>query len=426
MEEEVTTPPLVAVSGIIFSTSLMAVASGFLFAYIPIKLAALGFEPWVRSSMMPALAFGGVFGCLATGAMLRLTGHARVFVTLYAFIILSILILAASENPLFWLLSRALYGFAINGVFIVAQSWIHDATTDDQRGTLITIFYVSYVLSLGMGSYAIGFVDIGVNEGLLISIFFVTAAILPFGFTRLQQPPPPDSISIDVKKVWKISPVGLTAMLAVGGLTMTVQSFAPIYASELGYMQSDIGLLMFLMQVGLLVIQLPMGAISDRTDRRYVLVFVAFSATTASLLMLSGHPGLSLVSLILIFALWSGSVETFYSVSNALANDRADPKHYVMLSSTLMVAWSVSGFIVPLAVTFAIQWFDITAFMVIGGVISATFAVFVIYRIYKRDAVVVEEMETFQTTSAQVPYYAEILPYDEDSKRNAGNSEGLI
>lgn len=426
LEEETATPPLVAVSAIILSMMLMAASSGFMFAYIPIKLAALGFEPWVRASMTPALALGGLGGCLVTGAMLRMTGHARVFVTFYAFIIISVVVLAASENPVYWLFSRAMYGFAINGAFIVAQSWIHDASNDEQRGFLISIFYVSYVLSLGVGSYTIGFVDIGGGQSLLLAILFVTGAIIPIGFTRLPQPQPPESVSIDIKRVWKISPVALMAMFAVGGLTMTVQSFAPIYGSEIGLVQADIGLMMLLMQVGLVVIQLPLGVISDRTDRRYVLILAAALATLASAMLFNSHPGVSFFWLVVIFALWAGSVETFYSLSSALANDRADPKYYVMVSSTLMVVWSISGFLVPSITTVAIQLYEIRAFMVIAGMISAAFAAFVAFRLFRRKAVEIDEMENFQTATAQVPYYSEILPLEELDEEFDGVSAGLV
>jgi MFS family permease len=138
--------------------------------------------------------------------------------------------------------------------------------------------------------------------GPLLSVFFTTLAILPVSMTRLRTPSPPESVAVAIRTVWRISPVGLAGLLAVGGLTMLVQGFAPIYAAAENYSKDDVALLMFCMQFGMIAVQYPLGALSDRIDRRYVLILAAaiviLGATTAT--QLSGMP---LIWLILVFAL---------------------------------------------------------------------------------------------------------------------------
>lgn len=416
----------VAMSGIIISMMMMAGASGIAFAYIPITLAQRGFEPWVASAMFPALSFGGLIGCVAVGWFLRLSGHARVFMSVYALIIWSFLIMLLTDNPYIWILSRLLYGFGINGAFIVAQSWLHDACSDDNRGKVITTFYVTYVISLGLGSYSIGYMGVETHVPMAVCVGLVTLAILPVGLTRLRQPEAPEEFNIQVRKLWKISPVGMIGMLCVGGLTMTLQGFAPIYAGTLSYEPSDIGLLMLMMQMGLLVVQLPMGALSDRIDRRYVLLIVATMSVVLSVIAIVTESNLGFVWLVLVFAIWSGSIETFYSVSSALANDRADPKDFVFLSSTQMVMWSLGAFIVPLASTVLLQFLPVTMFMWLLLGLSASFAVFVMLRIFVREAVPQEEMENFQYATAQVVNTGEYYNPEVPEEANAGVGEGLL
>lgn len=433
-EEEIVTETIevrvsatpIALSGIIISMMLMAGASGVGFAYIPIRLSSLGFEAWVASAMFPALSFGGLIGCLVTGALLRLSGHARVFMVVYALIILSFLLVMITDNPLVWILSRALYGFGINGAFIIAQSWLHDASSDEHRGKVISIFYVSYVVSLGVGSYMIGWLDVSTQLPMAISMGLVALAILPVGLTRLPQPEPPEEFNVQVKKLWRVSPVGLMGMLCVGGLTMTLQGFAPIYSGELGYASADIGLLMLCMQLGLLVIQLPMGALSDRIDRRYVLLIVACSSTVLGVIGIITESNLSFFWLVAMFAVWSGSIETFYSVSSALANDRADPKDYVFLSSTQMIMWSVGAFVIPLTSTVLLFFLPVKMFMWLLLGLSAFFAIFVVSRIFIRGAVPQEEMENFQYATAQVVNPGEYYNPEAVAEANAGVGEGLL
>lgn len=416
----------VAMSGIIVSMMMMAAASGIAFAYIPITLSNFGFEAWVASAMFPALSFGGLMGCLAVGWFLRLSGHARVFMSVYALIIWSFLIILLTDDPYVWILSRALYGFGINGAFIVAQSWLHDACTDENRGKVITTFYVLYVISVGLGSYSIGFMDVDSNVPMALCIGLVTLAILPVGLTRLRQPEAPEGFNIQVRKLWKISPVGLMGMLCVGGLTMTLQGFAPIYAGTLEYSPSDIGLLLLMMQLGLLVIQMPLGALSDRIDRRYILFIVATMSSVFGVLAIATESNLNFLWLILMFALWAGSIETIYSVSSALANDRADPKHYVFLSSTLMIIWSSGAFIVPLISTILLQFLPVKMFMWLLLSLSVIFVIFVALRIFVREAVPQDDMESFQYATAQVVNTGEYYNPEMVAEANAGVGEGLL
>ena len=215
-------------------------------------------------------------------------------------------------------------------------------------------------------------------------------------------------------------------MLCVGGLTMTLQGFAPIYTAERGHDAADIGLMMLMMQLGLLIVQLPMGALSDRIDRRYVLLIVAVISCAMGGIAIATQSILGFVWLILIFAIWSGAIETFYSVSSALANDRADPKDYVFLSSTQMVMWSLGAFIVPMISTVLLFFLPVSMFFWLILFISAAFAIFVSLRIFVREAVPQDEMENFQYATAQVVNPGEFFNPEAVAEANAGATEGLL
>lgn len=422
-EEDTPRGRLLGVSAIILSSSLMAFASGLTYTYIPIKLLSLGFEPWVAASMTPSVALGGLVGCFVTAPLLRMTGHARIFMLYYALIILSMIVVGLAESPFAWLAVRAFYGLGINGVFIVAQSWLHNSVTDAARGKVITAFYVGYVVALGAGAYFIGLISIEGNTIPMLSAGFVALALVPVALTRLPQPAPPEQVRVDIARVWRISPVGLAGMLAVGGLTMTLQGFTPIYMTKAGYPKADVGLMLLLMQIGLMFVQIPMGALSDRIDRRLVLIIVSAGGAAASIAAFSLEGAIGFLMLALLIALWNGFNETIYSVSSALANDRADPKDYVLLSATQMVAWSVSAFVFPLIATFIIQVLPIRSYMLICATVSILFGLFVLFRMRLRSEPASEQRESFQPVTAQVVYPGEFV-HPEFQEEAAGKPGG--
>jgi MFS family permease len=401
-------PPL-AVASIILSMGMIAVGNGLLFAYIPVKLASEGFAPWVAGTMITAMAAGGFGGCLLTGILVQRVGHARAFAALAAAINLSALIIAIGTDPILWIFSRAIYGFAAAGLFIVSQSWLNDACENEWRGKIIAVFYMTYVVAIGAGSYLLTYVSLHGAQGPLLSIFFATLGVFPVALTRLRTPSPPESVSVAIRAVWRISPVGFVGLLTVGGLTMLVQGFAPIYAVAENYSKDEIALLMFLMQFGMIAVQYPLGALSDRTDRRYILIAASF-IVIASAGIATQMAGAALLWLILVFAVWSGGTESIYAVANAHANDRAEPRYYVSLSSTLLIAWSISGLVLPGLATALTQVAGPSAFMYLAIAIAALYAAFVAYRLTRREPVPEKDIEPYQPISAQAPYTSELAP----------------
>lgn len=406
--------PLIAIASVILSMWLVAIGNGLMFAYIPVRLGAAGFDPIWAGLIVTALSAGGLAGCILTGPLVRRVGHARAFMVLSALIVLSNASVGAGTYPVLWSAARALYGFAICGLFIVAQSWLNDVVANTIRGRVMAVFYVAYTAGLGVGYFTLAFINLETAEAPLVGIAFTAISILPVGLTRLAQPPPPLAASVALRKAWRISPVGLVAMLAVGGLSMTITGFAPIHATANGYSQADVALLLSCMPLGTLLLQIPFGWISDRTDRRYVLIGASGLAAAGGLLAL-GFDGSALGLLIIIYVIWDGASESIYSLGSAHANDRASKDDLVALSSSLLFAWSLSGFVVPGIVTGLSALIGTHAFMYVAVVIAVAFLFFVIWRVATTRAVPSEETGSFAPMTPQAPLPVELafLPDDE-------------
>lgn len=394
--------PVIAVAGVIVAMALVAVGNGLMFGYIPISLGAAGYAPTWAGTILTGLSAGGLAGCLLTGALVRRVGHARAYMVFSALVVLSNVAIGAGTFPVVWIAARVLYGFAICGLFIVAQSWLNDAVGNEIRGRVMAIFYVSYVVGLGVGSFLLGFVDIATAQAPLIGIAFNAVSILPVGLTRLRQPPPPKAASVALARAWRISPVGVAGMLAVGGVSMLVTGFAPIHATASGFSQQEVATLLFAMPLGTLLFQIPFGWISDRTDRRYVLVAAGLLVVIAGLAA-SRFDGSALPIMVAIYVVWSGASESIYSLSSAHASDRASKDDLVALSSSMLFAWSLSGFIVPGLGTVLTAFYGTYAFMYVAIAIGAICTAFVLWRLRMTSAVPARESGSFSPMSAQLP-----------------------
>lgn len=391
-----------ASASVILSMALAAIGNGLMFAYIPISLGAEGYSPTWAASILTGLSAGGILGCLLTGWLVRRVGHARAYMVLTALIVLSNAAIAAGVVPLVWIAARALYGFAICALFIVSQSWLNDAVDNAIRGRVMALFYVCYVVGLGVGSFMLGFIDVSTNAAPLVGIVFTGLSILPVGMTRLRPPPLPEAASVSLRRAWRISPVGLAGMLAVGGVSMMISGFAPIHATASGYTQQEVATLLFAMPLGTILFQIPFGWISDRTDRRHVLIAATLLVIAAGMAA-HAFDGSAILLMIAIYVVWSGAAESIYSLSSAHANDRAAKEDLVTLSSTMLFAWSVSGFIIPGIGTLLTASYGTEAFMALVVAIAILFCLFVIWRVVRAAPVSAEETGSFAPMSAQVP-----------------------
>ncbi|MGB4949429.1 MAG: MFS transporter [Rhizobiaceae bacterium] len=410
-----TAPNFLSIASIIASMTLMALGNGIMFAYVPFALSQAGEPMWVAGSAVTLIAGGGVIGCLIAGPLIARVGHARMFTAFSAIIILSAAIVALGTIPWAWLASRFLYGIAMNGNFIITQSWLNHSSDNSWRGRAMSVFYLGYVLGLGTGAFIFGQLPAAGNIAPLATIMFACIGILPIALTRLATPPPPQGVTIALVRTWRTSPVGLVGIMASGGLSMLVQGFTPIYAAQKGLSQGDVSLLLFLMQLGMLGVQVPLGALSDRIDRRLVLigacVIIAAMALAAAQVTFA-----NILVAALIFAIWSGATESVYSISNAHANDRARPEDYVPLASTMLVAWSAAAFVVPGVVTALTPTLGPSAFMYIIAGLALVFAAFVIVRLGRRDSVPEAQTENFEVRSAQIPNVENLLPENDSTE----------
>ena len=369
-----------AVASIILSTGLVAIGNGLMFAFIPVRLAADGFDPAWAGSILTALSAGGMAGCLFTNPVIRRVGHARAYMAFSGLIILSNALLAMTADPAYWLAARMLYGFAINALFIISQSWLNDAVANAVRGRVMGAFYVTYIVGLGTGALVMGAIDITANAAPVIGIAFAALSLLPVGLTRLAVPAAPASGTISLERAWRISPVALVGMAAVGGMSMLVGGFTPIHLSAAGYGKQDLAWLMFLMPLGTIIIQGPSSWISDRMDRRYVLIAISLLSAASGLFAL-GAEGAAILVLIPIYMLWDGATETIYSIANAQAGDRAQRHDQVMMSSTLLFVWSSSAFLAPGLATLLTTRFGTMAFMPLAIGLALIYAVFALWRL---------------------------------------------
>lgn len=384
-----------AVFTIVLSAALMACSNGMLGSFMPIHLNNAGLSTDQVGSIVTSYAIGMLLACLFSGRLIRRVGHIRSYAAFGALSGIMILALSWKASWEWWLLLRLIHGFCSNSIFMVVQSWLNERTDSQYRGQVMAFFYVLYTVSYGSGALLLAEMDIQSLAPFMIGCGLFIFSIIPISTTKIPGPELPEKIKIDLMAVYRLSPVGLVGAFVSGATGMTLQGVGAIYGTLLGLTPAAIGILMASTQAGNLVIQWPLGFLSDRIDRRLVLIAAAAGVAAISL-FITGLTAETFVILIIAFAAFGGMAEAIYSISTAHANDWAEGDDYVTLSSTILVVWSVGAVLGALVATQAMSLLGPKGLPLYALVISAGYGLFALKRIFTRAEPPEEAQETFE------------------------------
>ena len=392
--------PYLSVASVILATALTALGNGMMATFVPVRLNAEGVGQDQVGMVVTAYAVGMLLGCVYSGRFVRRVGHIRAFTAFAAIGTITALLMPTWVGTFSWTLLRVAGGFCTTAMFMTAQSWLNEVTWSERRGRIMSLFYLSYTVSLGLGALIMNRVDAGTAVPPMILAGLYAAAVVPVALTRLETPPPPERISVKLFEVYRVSPVGLVGAYVSGSLGMTMLGVGPMYGNAIGLSGQDIALAMAALQLGNLVIQWPLGWLSDRTDRRLVIAGATAAIVLVSAVLLSAGAAVTLLALVVLFAVWGGLAESIYAVSTAHANDRTQAGDYVVVSSTILVTWATGSTVGPMVATAMLRAFGPDGLWLFFVAVGAAFAFFVVWRALQREQPDESLQETFRALPA--------------------------
>jgi MFS family permease len=214
----------------------------------------------------------------------------------------------------------------------------------------------------------------------------ITLSLVPVSLGDRSNPAPPEEVKVDLPRVWRISPLGCMGCIIVGLSNSAFRSLSPVYAEQLGMSVADVVTFVSVGIIGGGIIQYPLGYLSDRWDRRKVLLVTTIGSLVTGLALGLFAGGDPLVNFALVFIFGSFAMP-MYSLSAAHANDRAGPGEFVLVNAALMLFYSFGAIGGPFAAATFMQWFGPTALFFFTTAIYAVFTVLIIYRMGARASV---------------------------------------
>ncbi|WP_319517165.1 MFS transporter [uncultured Martelella sp.] len=338
---------LVSIASLMLSTVLMMIGYGLMNYLIPVRSVAEGWTPFLISVIATGYTVGFTLSCIISPKLVLRVGHVRVFSALITLLTASILISSLVVDWRAWVVFRAISGFAVAGCYLVIESWLNERVTNETRGSVFSIYMMMTLAGSIGGQYLVPLGD-PLNTSLFIVCGIVFAiAILPTALSTAQSPAPIAQVQLGLRKLYLRSPVAFVGAILAGILSGTWSSLGGVYTTQSGFTTGQGATLLAFVLAGGALGQIPIGRISDLTDRRYVMIACGAIGVIAAIAMFFMSP--STPKLLYGSAFIVGSMlYPIYALNVAYANDRADPSEYITISSSLMVLYGFGTVAGPL------------------------------------------------------------------------------
>jgi MFS family permease len=293
---------------------------------------------------------------------------------------------------------RFIVGFCMSGLYVVAESWINDSTTTKTRGQALSLYVLMQMVGIVAGQLLLNVSDpAGYNLFVLISVL-VSLAFAPILLSTTPAPVFQTSEPMTLRQLMKVSPLGCVGIFLLGGIFSALFGMASIYAAERGFSILEISWFTMAIYVGGMVFQFPIGWISDRMDRRVLILIVTAMATISSAMGI--FVGDSIWALLVVALFVGGAANPLYALLLAYVNDHLEYEQMSSASGGLIFINGVGAMGGPILVGYMINQIGPNGFFVFITVLSLMICLYSLYRMTQTDAIAVAD------TSAYVPLYS--------------------
>lgn len=367
------------VASLLLGYALMIMANALFNTLLGIRMELEEFGATVTGIVMSAYFLGLLIGARSVSRVITRVGHIRCFGLFASVISISALVHILWVDPVVWGVMRITSGFCMAGMITITESWLNARTDNRHRGQVLSWYMITNYGAAGLGQFLLPMADPG--EFVLfcvISILF-SAALVPVMITRASAPRPSPPVRVNIGYLYRLAPLACIGAVGAGMMNANFFSLAPVFAQRIGLSLNETSLFMAVTVMSGMLLQWPLGRLSDRIGRPRVLGVVSIATGLACL-------GIALTSsmagawLFVMAAIYGGTVFTVYSISSAQANDLSEPDNLVMTAGALLIAFGIGAIVGPMIGGLAMRTLNPGALFGFNGIVAMCIALYAFRR----------------------------------------------
>lgn len=396
MTDTVPPAPSISLAGrlppILLAAACLLGANGLAMTVIAVRARGEG-VPDATIGLLGSLYYAGMIaGVLLTPALIARAGHIRVFSALASVSAIAILAISFGPAGTVWMAARFVSGATSCGTAMVLESWLNAIATNTSRGRILSVYRIVDLAAVMGGQFMLPAFGASGPDILMVLAIMFCFALVPIALARAGNPTVPQAKLTNPLMLWRVSPVAMAGVFTIGLTNGAFRMVGPVYAETIGLGLETVAAFIALWVLAGAIFQYPAGWVSDRIDRRLVLIVFTVGAALACLFISRSNSQAELFFGVFLFG---GFALPLYSLSAAHANDHARPDQFVDVAAGLMLAFGSGAVIGPFAASVLMGLFGPAAFFVYTASLHLALVVFVIVRMSTREAVPAEQRRRF-------------------------------
>lgn len=292
------------------------------------------------------------------------------------FIVAGILAMAYFRSYEAWLVLRFLIGLAAAIHWILSEAWINTLAPPGRRGYYVGIYGTLILAGFALGPIVLSIIPIdGVLPFALIAVSVLLSGIPIYlwreGLPKLDERPQSASLAPLL-----IAPTVFLASIASGLADGALWSLLTVYGIDKGLGEQGALHLLAALNVGTVLLQIPIGLLADRIGARQVLILCGAVGVAGALLLpfvVTGQPVALLWALAFV---WGAFVAALYTVGLIALGRRFKGAALAEANSLFVSGYSVGGLVGPLAAGMAMDQAGADALPVTIALVSGAFLAF--------------------------------------------------
>ncbi|MDF3413465.1 MFS transporter [Sulfitobacter sp. M57] len=390
---------------LLLGMGLLMVGNGMQGTLLGIRGALEGFSTFEMSIVMSCYFVGFLGGSRMAPGMIRRVGHVRVFAALASLISAVMILYPTFPNIVIWSLGRILIGFCFSAVYVTAESWLNNAADNSNRGQALSLYMIVQTLGIVIAQALLLTADPSGFILFVIPSVLVSIAITPILLSISPTPAFDTTKPMSLRELVNFSPLGCVGMFLLGGVFSAQFGMAAVYGAEAGLSVAQISMFVATFFVGSVVLQYPIGWISDRMNRRTLIAIVSVIGALGSFVgMFLGH----VFPILLVSAFIVGGMSNpLYSLLIAHTNDFLEHEDMAAASGGMVFINGLGAILGPVIT----GWMMGTAlgpggFYLFTAVLFIVLAFYATYRATQRAGIAVEDTGDFVALTASATVVA--------------------
>ena len=345
--------------------------------------------------MMSGYYVGYFIGAKTIPGFILRVGHIRVFAAFASIASIVILMHSILIHPFTWFILRVVTGISMVSIYTIAESWLNDRSSNKNRGSVLSIYMIVLYGSMGIGMFFLNFSKPENFQPFILVSLFMSLALIPILLTKRKAPTFKKISSMSLRELYEVSPLGMVGSLFYGTAQSALFSLLAVYAASMNFTIFEISLVTFLLAISGAVAQFPIGKLSDKFDRRLIIVYTSFGAAFFALcaivasnqMYLPDNLATSKTWFYIFLILFSFCSLPMFAIIFAHTNDYIPKEKFVAAGAGLQFAFGLGAISGPFLCSVFMDVIGSNGYFVFLIIFHSIIGIFAIHRMRIRESV---------------------------------------